>query len=263
MLTLRKAQDRGHADHGWLNSHHSFSFADYHDPAHMGFGNLRVLNDDTVAPGSGFGTHGHRDMEIISYVLDGALAHQDSMGNGTAGGANAGVIVPGDVQRMTAGTGVRHSEFNHSKDAATHFLQIWILPERGGLAPGYEQVNVPDASKRGRLALVGAPDKVPGAVTLNADARIFAGLFDGAERQELAAAGRPPDLRARGARQPARQRPAAGCGRCAEDPRRGDAGARRRRARPRCWCSTSSLEASRSRWSAVCMKMALKPTSAA
>ena len=185
MLTLRKAQDRGHADHGWLNSHHSFSFADYHDPAHMGFGNLRVLNDDTVAPGSGFGTHGHRDMEIISYVLDGALAHQDSMGNGTAGGANAGVIVPGDVQRMTAGTGVRHSEFNHSKDSATHFLQIWILPERGGIAPGYEQVNVPEASKRGRLALVGSPDGAPGAVTLNADARIFAGLFDGDERQEL------------------------------------------------------------------------------
>src|SRR5471032_2106818 len=168
MLTLRKAQDRGHADHGWLNSHHSFSFADYHDPAHIGFG-----------------THGHRDMEIISYVLDGALAHQDSMGNGTAGGANAGVIVPGDVQRMTAGTGVRHSEYNHSKESATHFLQIWILPERGGITPGYEQVNVPDAAKRGKLALVGSPDKVPGAVTLNADARIFAGLFDGDELQEL------------------------------------------------------------------------------
>jgi redox-sensitive bicupin YhaK (pirin superfamily) len=190
MLTLRKAQDRGHANHGWLNSHHSFSFADYHDPAHMGFGNLRVLNDDTVSAGGGFGTHGHRDMEIISYVLDGALAHTDSMGNGTsagtAAGANAGIIVPGDVQRMTAGTGVRHSEFNHSKDAATHFLQIWILPERAGIAPGYEQVNVPEASKRGKLALVGAPEKVAGAVQLNADARIFAGLFDGAERQELA-----------------------------------------------------------------------------
>jgi redox-sensitive bicupin YhaK (pirin superfamily) len=148
-----------------------------------------VLNDDTVHAGQGFGTHGHRDMEIISYVLDGALAHTDSMGNGTkagtAGGANAGVIVPGDVQRMTAGTGVRHSEFNHSKDSSTHFLQIWILPERGGITPGYEQVNVPDAAKRGRLALVGTPDKVAGAVTLNADARIFAGLFDGAERQEL------------------------------------------------------------------------------
>jgi redox-sensitive bicupin YhaK (pirin superfamily) len=186
MLTLRKASERGHADHGWLHSHHSFSFADYHDPAHMGFGNLRVLNDDTVAPGTGFGTHGHRDMEIVSYVLEGALAHADSMGNGSAGGAHAGVILPGDVQRMTAGTGVRHSEFNHSKDQPTHFLQIWILPERGGIEPGYEQVTVPTAAKRGRLALVGAPERVAGAVQLNADARIFAGLFDGAERAELA-----------------------------------------------------------------------------
>ncbi len=186
MLTLRKASERGHADHGWLHSHHSFSFADYHDPAHMGFGNLRVVNDDTVAPGTGFGTHGHRDMEIVSYVLDGALAHADSMGNGSAGGAHAGVILPGDVQRMTAGTGVRHSEFNHSQDRPAHFLQIWILPERPGIEPGYEQVSVPDAAKRGRLALVGAPERVPGAVQLNADARIFAGLFDGAERAELA-----------------------------------------------------------------------------
>ena len=186
MIKIRKSAERGYADHGWLKSFHSFSFADYHDPAHMGFGNLRVLNDDTVAAGGGFGTHGHRDMEIVSYVLDGALAHQDSMGNGTAGGANSGVIVPGDIQRMTAGTGVRHSEFNHSKDSSTHFLQIWILPERGGLAPSYEQVNVPDAAKRGQLALIGAPEKVAGAVTLNADARIFAGLFDGDERQELA-----------------------------------------------------------------------------
>ncbi len=185
MLTLRKAQDRGHADHGWLHSHHTFSFADYHDPAQMGFGNLRVINDDTVAPGAGFGTHGHRDMEIISYVLDGAVAHQDSMGNGTAGGAHGGVIRAGDVQRMTAGSGVRHSEFNHSKQDPVHFLQIWILPERGSLAPGYEQVSVPEAAKRGKLALVGAPERVPGAVTLNADARLFAGLFDGDERQEL------------------------------------------------------------------------------
>jgi redox-sensitive bicupin YhaK (pirin superfamily) len=185
MLTLRKASDRGHANHGWLDSHHSFSFADYHDPAHMGFGNLRVLNDDTIAPGTGFGTHGHRDMEIVSYVLDGALAHADSMGNGQPGGANAGVIVPGDVQRMTAGTGVRHSEFNHSKTQPTHFLQIWLLPERLGLAPGYEQVNVPAAAKRGRLALIAAPEPTPGAVRLNADARILAGLFDGQERQSL------------------------------------------------------------------------------
>jgi redox-sensitive bicupin YhaK (pirin superfamily) len=152
----------------------------------MGFGNLRVLNDDTVAPGTGFGTHGHRDMEIVSYVLEGALAHQDSMGNGTAGGAHAGVIRPGDVQRMSAGTGVRHSEFNHSKDAATHFLQIWLLPDRLGIAPGYEQIHVPDTRKRGALTLIAAPETAPGAVRLNADARIFAGLFDGAERQELA-----------------------------------------------------------------------------
>jgi redox-sensitive bicupin YhaK (pirin superfamily) len=186
MIILRKAADRGHAEHGWLDSWHSFSFADYMDPAHMGFGNLRVLNDDTVAPGTGFGTHGHRDMEIVSYVLDGALAHQDSMGNGSASGSNAGVIRPGDVQRMTAGTGVRHSEFNHSKDSATHFLQIWLLPDRLGLAPGYEQINVPEARKRGALTLIAAPDATTGAVKLNADARILAGLFDGAERQELA-----------------------------------------------------------------------------
>jgi redox-sensitive bicupin YhaK (pirin superfamily) len=186
MITLRKATDRGRADHGWLKSWHSFSFADYMDPAHMGFGNLRVLNDDTVAPGTGFGTHGHRDMEIVSYVLEGALAHQDSMGNGAAGGTSSGVIRPGDVQRMSAGTGVRHSEYNHSKDAATHFLQIWLLPDRLGLAPGYEQIAVPEARKRGALTLIAAPDDNPGAVKLNADARILAGLFDGAERQELA-----------------------------------------------------------------------------
>jgi redox-sensitive bicupin YhaK (pirin superfamily) len=184
MITLRKAGDRGHADHGWLRSRHSFSFADYRDPAQMGFGNLRVLNDDTVAPGTGFGAHGHRDMEIVSYVLDGALAHADSLGNGGADGAS-GVTRPGDVQRMTAGTGVRHSEFNHSQTEATHFLQIWLLPERLGLEPGYEQVHVPAAAKRGRLALVGAPEAAPGAVRLQADARIFAGLFDGDERQAL------------------------------------------------------------------------------
>ena len=178
MLQVRKSEDRGLANHGWLNSHHSFSFAEYMDPNHVHFGPLRVINEDRVAPGQGFGTHGHQDMEIISYVLGGALEHKDSLGTGS-------VIRYGDVQRMSAGTGVRHSEFNHSKDTPTHFLQLWILPERGGLAPGYEQVSVPDASKRGRLALVGSPDKVPGAVTLNADARLFAGLFDGAERQEL------------------------------------------------------------------------------
>lgn len=186
MITLRKSEDRGYADHGWLKSYHSFSFADYHDPQHMGWGNLRVINEDRVAAGTGFGTHGHRDMEIVSYVLDGALAHQDSMGNGTAGSANSGVIRPGDVQRMTAGTGVRHSEFNHSKEGTTHFLQIWILPEQRNLTPGYEQKHFDAGSKRGRLALVAAPGGEGGAVTLNADARIHAGLFDGAEKATLA-----------------------------------------------------------------------------
>ena len=188
MLTLRKSEDRGHADHGWLKSFHSFSFADYLDPAHMGWGNLRVINEDRIAPGTGFGTHGHRDMEIVSYVLDGALAHQDSLGNGAPGGGASGVIRPGDVQRMSAGTGVRHSEFNHSRDAQTHFLQIWILPDRAGIAPGYEQIHVADDRKRGRLALIAAPQPVDGAVTIHADARIHAGLFDGDERAELALA---------------------------------------------------------------------------
>ena len=186
MITQRKATERGHAQHGWLNSWHSFSFADYYDPAHMGVGNLRVINEDRIAPGTGFGKHGHRDMEIVSYVLSGALAHQDSMGNGTAGGANAGVIRPGDVQRMSAGTGVMHSEFNHSRDQATHFLQIWILPSHGGIAPGYEQKHFDEAAKRGKLALVAANDGREGAVTIHADAALRAGLFDGAERAELA-----------------------------------------------------------------------------
>jgi redox-sensitive bicupin YhaK (pirin superfamily) len=186
MLTLRRSNDRGQADHGWLKSFHSFSFADYHDPAHMGVGNLRVINEDRIAPGTGFGTHGHRDMEIVSYVLSGALAHKDSMGNGQTGGANAGVILPGDVQRMSAGTGVMHSEFNHAADATTHFLQIWILPSQRGIRPGYEQKHFDEAAKRGRLALVASPDGRDGSVTIHADASLRAGLFDGGERAVLA-----------------------------------------------------------------------------
>lgn len=181
MITLRKSSDRGHANHGWLDSHHSFSFADYYDPAHMGFGNLRVINEDRVAAGQGFGTHGHRDMEIVSYVLDGELAHQDIMGNGRAGGAS-GVIRPGDVQRMSAGSGVLHSEFNHAKDQTTHFLQIWILPRQRGIAPGYEQKHFDPAQRRGRLVPVVSGHGTEGALSMNADAQIEAGLFDGDER---------------------------------------------------------------------------------
>ena len=181
MLTLRKSSDRGHADHGWLKSHHSFSFADYHDPRHMGFGNLRVINEDRIAPGTGFGTHGHRDMEIVSYVLSGELAHKDSMGNGGDGARVSGVVRPGDVQRMSAGRGVMHSEFNHAADATTHFLQIWIEPSRRGIEPGYEQKHFDVAAKRGTLALVASPDGRDGSVTINADASIRSGLFDGGE----------------------------------------------------------------------------------
>ncbi len=179
MITVRKAEDRGVADHGWLKSFHTFSFADFYDPAHMGVGNLRVINDDRIAPGTGFGTHAHRDMEIVSYVLEGELAHKDSLGTGAA-------IRPGEVQRMTAGTGVRHSEFNHAAGRTTHFLQIWLLPVQAGLAPGYEQKAFSEADKRGRLRLVAAPEGRDGAVTLNADAAIRAGLFDGDESAELA-----------------------------------------------------------------------------
>ncbi|MDM4765566.1 pirin family protein [Pelomonas sp. SE-A7] len=185
MIELIKSCDRGHADHGWLKSFHSFSFAEYYDPRRMGFGPLRVINEDRIAPGTGFGTHGHRDMEIISYVLDGELAHKDSMGNGQAGGAHAGVIKPGDVQRMSAGTGVMHSEFNNARDKSTHFLQIWIQPNRRGVAPSYEQRHYSEADKRGRLVLVASGDAVEGAVAIHADARLYAGLFDGVETAEL------------------------------------------------------------------------------
>ena len=179
MLNIRKSSERGYADHGWLKSFHSFSFANYVDPAHMGWGNLRVINEDRIAPGTGFGTHGHRDMEIISYVLSGNLAHQDSMGNVKG-------IPPGDVQRMSAGSGVRHSEFNHAVGEQTHFLQIWIEPNVVGIDPGYEQKTVPESAKRGRLALVAAPEAAEYTVKIHADARLYAGLFNAAENADLA-----------------------------------------------------------------------------
>jgi redox-sensitive bicupin YhaK (pirin superfamily) len=182
MITVRKSADRGHADHGWLKSFHSFSFADYHDPRHMGFGNLRVINEDRIAPGTGFGTHGHRDMEIVSYVLSGELAHKDSMVNGQAGDAASGVIKPGDVQRMSAGRGVMHSEFNHAPNETTHFLQIWIEPSERGIEAGYEQKHFDAASKRGTLRLVASPDGRDDSVTIHADAAIYSGLFDGEQQ---------------------------------------------------------------------------------
>jgi redox-sensitive bicupin YhaK (pirin superfamily) len=179
MIELRKSDERGHANHGWLDAHHSFSFAEYYDPEHMGFGPLRVLNDDRIGAGAGFGTHGHRDMEIVTYVLDGELAHKDSMGNGS-------VIRPGDVQRMSAGTGVMHSEFNHSKTQVTHLLQIWIEPQSRGIPPGYEEKRFDAAEKRGRLRLIASTDGSDGSVKLHQDVKLYAGLFDGAEQAKFA-----------------------------------------------------------------------------
>jgi redox-sensitive bicupin YhaK (pirin superfamily) len=178
MHEVRRSQERGFADHGWLKSFHTFSFADYYDPEHVEFGPLRVINEDRVQAGAGFGTHGHRDMEIISYVLSGELAHKDSMGNGST-------IRPGDVQLMSAGSGVRHSEFNPSQAEGTHFLQIWIQPDKLNLEPGYEEKRFAAQEKRGRLRLIVSPDRADGSLLIHQDARIYAGLFDGAEQAVL------------------------------------------------------------------------------
>ncbi len=177
MIELRKAADRGHAQHGWLNSYHTFSFAEYYDQRHMGWSNLRVINDDTVQPGEGFGAHAHRDMEIISYVLEGALEHKDSMGSGS-------VIRPGDVQVMSAGTGVRHSEFNHSHSEPVHFLQIWITPKFSGIKPNYQEKRYSEEEKRGKLRLVASADGTDGSLTIAQDAKVYAALLDGDERIE-------------------------------------------------------------------------------
>lgn len=178
MITRRNSLDRGYAEHGWLKSFHSFSFADYYDPKHVQYGPLRVINEDWIAPGMGFNTHSHRDMEIVTYVLEGALAHRDSLGNGAA-------ILPGEVQRMSAGRGIAHSEYNHSKDT-THLLQIWIHPTQKGIDPGYEQKAFSAEEKRGRLRLVASHDGAEGSVRFTADARLYAGLFDGNESQQWA-----------------------------------------------------------------------------
>ena len=181
MNEVRRSNERGQADHGWLKSFHSFSFADYFDPQHVEYGPLRVINEDRVQPDRGFGTHGHRDMEIISYVLSGELAHKDSIGNGS-------VIRPGDVQRMSAGSGIRHSEFNPSPSQPVHFLQIWIQPNVHGIAPSYEEKHFAEADKRGRLRLIASADGAEGSVRIHQDARLYAGLFDGAEQASLEAA---------------------------------------------------------------------------
>ena len=181
MIVKRPAAERGHFDHGWLDTSHTFSFSDYHDPSHMGFRSLRVINEDRVAPGKGFGTHSHRDMEIITYVLEGALAHADSMGNRST-------IVPGDVQRMSAGTGVTHSEFNGKRDQPVHFLQIWLLPDRRGLTPGYEQKAIPEAEERGVLRLVASRDGREGSVTIHQDADLYASRLLPGERVKHALA---------------------------------------------------------------------------
>lgn len=178
MIELRKSAERGHAQHGWLDSFHSFSFADYYDPDHMGFGPLRVINEDRIAPDTGFGTHGHQNMEIITYVLDGELAHKDSMGTGS-------VIRPGDVQRMSAGRGVQHSEFNPSTQNPTHLLQIWIQPNQAGMAPSYEEKKYSRAEKDGRLRLVASPDGADGSTRIHQDARLYAGLFDATQGAQL------------------------------------------------------------------------------
>ena len=175
MIDIRKSQDRGHADHGWLETYHTFSFADYYDPNHMHFGSLRVINEDRVRPGQGFGSHGHRDMEIISYVLEGALKHKDSLGKES-------VIRPGDVQKMSAGTGVTHSESNASMTERVHFLQIWILPKSKGLPPGYEQRHYSREDKRGRLCLVASPDGREGSITIHQDAFLYSTLLESGER---------------------------------------------------------------------------------
>ena len=212
MNPIRRSEERGHANHGWLDSYHTFSFADYYDPAHMGYSVLRVINEDRVQPGQGFGTHGHRDMEIVSYVLEGALGHKDSMGNGST-------IRPGDVQRLSAGRGMLHSEFNYEKQGVTHFLQIWIEPNVRGIPPSYEQKHFGDDEKRGRLRLVASPDGRDGSVSIHQDALLFAGLFDGDEAARYSfAAGRKGYLHvARGAIVANGQRLSAGDALAADD----------------------------------------------